>query len=331
MGKSIIRFATVGTSAITEQFIESAKTVDGLVHTAVYSRKKETGLTFAEKHGCKNIYTDIEEMAASSEIDAVYIASPNAFHSAQSRIFLEHSKNVICEKPITVTAEEYLQNKKIADKNGVIYMEGIKGSNSAWSADLKDAVTKIGKIALARLDFCQRSSRYDKFMSGIPQNIFDLSLHAGALTDLGIYCVYAAVDLFSKPKDINIKSSFFDNGCDHSGNVVFEYRDFSVSITYSKMAQSVLNSEIIGDSGAVTIGSVSQYTDVILIKDGKEEIIVPPHDKITSMREEAQNFRDFINGKRLNEYERLSQLCRTVCECMDILKLKSQIPYPKLK
>lgn len=38
----MIRFATIGTSAIVDRFLEAAALCEGLVHTAVFSRKKET-------------------------------------------------------------------------------------------------------------------------------------------------------------------------------------------------------------------------------------------------------------------------------------------------
>ena len=37
----MIRFATIGTSAIVDRFLEAAALCEGLVHTAVFSRKKE--------------------------------------------------------------------------------------------------------------------------------------------------------------------------------------------------------------------------------------------------------------------------------------------------
>lgn len=95
----MIRFATIGTSAIVDRFLEAAALCEGLVHTAVFSRKKETAKAFAKKHGAEFIYTDLKELAESSDIDAVYIASPNSCHCEQAVEMLKHGKHVLCEKP----------------------------------------------------------------------------------------------------------------------------------------------------------------------------------------------------------------------------------------
>ena len=55
---------------------------------------------------------------------------------------------------------------------------------------IKNALKEIGNISMVKIDYCQRSSRYDRFMNGEHVNIFDMSLHAGTLMDLGVYCVY---------------------------------------------------------------------------------------------------------------------------------------------
>ena len=121
----MIRLGTVGTSSICDSFLKGAALTNEYKLTAVYSRKYETGKAFAKGHGCDMVFTDIAKMAKSNTIDAVYIASPNAFHYAQSKLFLENGKHVICEKPIVTRAEEYIELKSLADSDGLIYMEAI--------------------------------------------------------------------------------------------------------------------------------------------------------------------------------------------------------------
>lgn len=54
-------------------------------------------IRFAAKYGCSKVYTDLYQLAADAEIDAVYIASPNACHEIQSEILLKGQKHVILE------------------------------------------------------------------------------------------------------------------------------------------------------------------------------------------------------------------------------------------
>ena len=55
----MIRFATIGTSAIVDRFLEAAALCEGLVHTAVFSRKKETAKAFAKKATEQSLFIQI--------------------------------------------------------------------------------------------------------------------------------------------------------------------------------------------------------------------------------------------------------------------------------
>ena len=66
----------------------------------------ERAEAFASKHGIPLTFTDIGEMAASSEVDAVYIASPTSFHAEQAMLCMRAGKHVLCEKPAASNARE---------------------------------------------------------------------------------------------------------------------------------------------------------------------------------------------------------------------------------
>lgn len=323
----MIRLATIGSSAITEKFLSAVKTTERYIHTAVYSRSFETGRAFAEKVGCDTVFTDIEELAKSDIIDAVYIASPNSCHFEQSRIFLEKGKHVICEKPIVTRAEEYTELKRLADSKGLIYMEAIKSIHTASRKAVKETLAKLGNIACARIDFCQLSSRYDSFMNGVKHNIFDMSLHAGTLMDLGVYCVYAAVDFFGVPSSVSATAAYFDNGADKSGYAVLDYGDMQCVLSYSKAGQSAVGSEIVGDKGTLVLESISQYAGVELFKDGKKSTVFGSPDSDAVMSGEAYSFADYIEGKRLDEYSEISELAYQVHCCMDKIKQSAGLHY----
>ena len=325
----MIKYATIGTSFIAEQFVTGANATDKLELTAVYSRKYNTGLAFAQKFDCSTVYTDLRDLASNKNIDAVYVASPNVFHAEQCELLLNAGKHIICEKPITTSAAEYSRLKTIADQKDLIYMEAIIPLYNPSRKRIKSAIDKIGNIAMAKIDYCQRSSRYDRFMRGEHINIFDMSLHAGTLMDLGVYCVYAAVDLFGMPKAIKASASFLQNGADGSGVAIFEYDNFSACLTYSKTGQSVAPTEIVGDSGSVIMETAVYYQDAYLIKDGQKSPLFDEVSKETLMGCEAEALCDFINGKRLDEYNKNSEICLNVHTCMDKIKQKANIKYGK--
>lgn len=326
----MLNLATVGTSAITDFFLAACRLTGKYKFCVAYSRNNEKAKTFAEKNGFEDFCTDINELAKSNAIDTVYIASPNSLHYKQSKLFLENGKNVICEKPIVTNLSEYCELLDISENNGLIYAEAIMSRYSVGRAPLHSALKEIGNIAQIRLDFGQRSSRYDRFMSGEHMNIFDMSLSAGTLTDLGIYCVWAAVDLFGMPKKILASSSIIRDGVDGSGTAIFVYDDFSAVLTYSKVANSAIFSEITGDAGVIKIGSVSQYTNISLVKDGKDTPLFGQLEKPEIMQGEAEKIANFILYKDIfrNDYLEICQQTKNVHKCMDIIKQAANLKYP---
>lgn len=323
----MIKYATIGTSFIAEQFVTGANATGRLTLSAVYSRKYETGIAFAQKFGCNKVYTSLDDLANDSEIQAVYIASPNSCHESQTEFLLRAGKHVICEKPITTCAAEYKRLKALADSLGLIYIEAIIPIYNSSRQRIKSALGEIGNIAMAKIDYCQRSSRYDRFMRGEHVNIFDMSLYAGTLMDLGVYCVYAAIDLFGMPKNIQATANFLSNGADGSGIAIFEYDKFSACLTYSKTGQSVAPTEIVGDSGSVVMETAVYYQDAYLIKGDKKTPLFDNVSKETLMGYEAVTLCDFIEGKRHDEYNTNSKIALNVHTCMDAIKQKAEIKY----
>ncbi|MBR5618303.1 MAG: Gfo/Idh/MocA family oxidoreductase, partial [Clostridia bacterium] len=133
---------TVGTSWITESFLESAFAA-GFTHYAAYSRTQEKARAFAEKHGAKMIFTSLAEAAACPEIDCVYIASPNVFHFPQAKEFLEHGKHVIVEKPICTYPSQIEELFALAEKNGVTVCEALMPQHVPALRKIRDALPEL--------------------------------------------------------------------------------------------------------------------------------------------------------------------------------------------
>ena len=325
----MIRLGTVGTSRIAKQFLTALKQDTRFVHAAVYSRCADTGTAFAEEMGCMgNVYTDFERFATANELDAVYVASPNGCHFEQCKRLLECGKHVLCEKPITLTADEYAYLRTLAKNKGVVLMEAIMSRHSPAYEPLHAAVARIGTPAAARLDFSQRSSRYDAYAAGETPNIFNISLGAGALMDLGVYCVWAAVDLFGKPKRIQACASFGREGVDLAGSALFEYDGFTATLTYAKTGQTALRSEIIGDDATVTLGWISTYSEFAVLPTHGEREESGHRESVVVMEGEIAHFADYI-ARPAEDYERLCDQTAIVRECMDEIARKAGIVYRK--
>ncbi|MGL5353927.1 MAG: Gfo/Idh/MocA family protein, partial [Clostridium sp.] len=178
-----IRVGIVGTNNLTDWFLSGAKEVYGFELAAVYSRTENRARDFAHKYGVKTIFTDLEVMAKSELIDAVYIASPNSLHAEQSMLFLNNKKHVLCEKAFGSNTEEVQAMIKAAKENKVLLMEAMKTTLLPNFLVIKENIHRIGKVRRVFTSFCQYSSRYDKYKNGEVLNAFKPELSNGALMD----------------------------------------------------------------------------------------------------------------------------------------------------
>ncbi|MBE6811925.1 MAG: Gfo/Idh/MocA family oxidoreductase [Ruminococcaceae bacterium] len=326
-----MKYATIGTSWIAQSYINAAKFTDLWELYAVYSRSDETAGTFSERNGIQKYYTDLNKLSEDKQIEAVYIASPNALHYEQSKKMLLARKHVICEKPATVTTEEYIELKNLADSMGLIYTEAIMSMHVPALDILKEHIKKIGRISSAHFVFCQLSSKYPGLLNGTVPNIFNPDLCTGALMDLGVYNLYLIAELFGTPLTVLSDSSFLHTNADHTTSAIFKYADFQLTLTCSKIGQGFAQSEIIGDQGTIGIDSISQLTGITLRKAKQKEIaiLVPfEEDRTEIMSHEAKFFYDCIADKSNKErYEHFHETAIKVRSLCDLLRKQNNFPF----
>lgn len=260
----MIRFGIIGTNWITEEFLKAAQAAEHFALTAVYSRTEERAREFASKWGAANVFTDIEAMAASDSIDAVYIASPNSFHAKQAIVLMNGGKHVICEKPIASNAKELEAMIAAARRNGVVLMEALKTTLLPNFKAIQENVPRIGQVRRYFASYCQYSSRYDAYRNGTVLNAFNPIFSNGALMDLGIYCLYPLVALFGAPKSIQATGVMLESGVDGAGSILLSYPDMDAVVMYSKITSSALASEIHGEDGSLVIDKINQPEKVEL-------------------------------------------------------------------
>ena len=74
---SPLRIGVIGTSFVSDWLCEAVRESCGSVISAVCSREPERGRTFAQKQCIGKYFSEEEDFFSCSDIDAVYIASPN--------------------------------------------------------------------------------------------------------------------------------------------------------------------------------------------------------------------------------------------------------------
>lgn len=293
----MIRIGVIGTNSISDTFMDAAGDVEGLKIQAVYSRTEEKGQEFAEKHQIPLVYTSLDEFADSAEIDAVYIASPNSCHGSQAIRMMEGKKHVLCEKPFASNYKEAAAMIQAAKDHGVLILEGMHSAFDPGYAKIPELLSKVGTIRRAVFQYCQYSSRYDKFKQGIVMNAFNPELSNGAVMDLGVYCVSPMVRLFGLPKEICARSVFLANGMEGMGTVLAGYDDMQVELEYSKINDSPVPSQIQGEDGIMLIWRISDVRKIEVHLRNGEKGVYEIDKKENNMYYEIAEFVRLINEK----------------------------------
>ena len=259
-----MKFGIIGTNWITDRFIKAAQQHPDFHIGAVYSRSEETGRAFAGKYGVDTVYTDMEEMFRDGAIDAVYIASPNAFHAQQSILAMQHGVHVLCEKPAVVSLDEMDSVIAASQETGMTYMEAMKSTVTPTFLRLKQDLHKIGPVRRYVFHYNQYSSRYDKYKEGIIENAFKPELGNGAKTDLGVYGLAPLVHLAGEPENVLRNRYLLSTGAEGQGSMILDYGESEAVVMYSKISDSYLPSEIQGEGGVIEIDKISDPKHVLI-------------------------------------------------------------------
>lgn len=260
-----MKFGIIGRNFVVDSMMQAAALVPGLEGAAIYSRTREGADIFGEKYAIDRRYTSLEELAGDPELDFIYIASPNSEHYRQARLMLEANKHVFLEKPLVPTSQQAEQLYSLARERGLVLMEAMMPAHTPSLAVLRSLLPRIGRVRSFSFNFCQYSSRYDKFRAGIVENAFRPELCNGAIMDLGVYCLELAVLLFGMPQRVSAASHLLSTGVDGVTCALLSYPEAVGTVTASKITQATLPSFIQGEEGSVELDFVS-HPEVFTLK-----------------------------------------------------------------
>ena len=105
-----MKWGILATGTIAEKFADTVNHMEQEDETliACASRNLEHGKAFASKYGIPKVYGSYAQMMTDSEVDAVYIATPNSLHYENCRMCLEAGKNVVTANKDLIAADGHI-------------------------------------------------------------------------------------------------------------------------------------------------------------------------------------------------------------------------------
>ncbi|KAM0554881.1 hypothetical protein ACHAPJ_006616 [Fusarium lateritium] len=200
---STIRWGLIATGEIARLFVKDllidphTRGTTDIRHviTAVASSSAKAS---AERFISKNIngvqsddifpkaYGSYEEIVKDAEVDVVYIASPHSHHFQNCMLALENRKPILCEKPLTVNANQARVLYDTAKKYNVFLMEAVWTRYFPLSRAVRQYIQDgvIGDVLRVYVD---NSTGVDVDKLGASHRYLDKGLAGGALLDIGVY------------------------------------------------------------------------------------------------------------------------------------------------
>jgi predicted dehydrogenase len=154
----------------------------------------------AERNGISRAYGSWEELLLNPDVDAVSVATPNAYHAPISMAALNAGKHVFCEKPPATNADEARRAQAVAEVTGNVLYYCLQNRFRPEVMQLRRYVAagELGEIYYAKTATLRRRGGpggwfADKKLSG-----------GGALIDIGVHCIDWTRWIMGNPQPVEI-------------------------------------------------------------------------------------------------------------------------------
>jgi predicted dehydrogenase len=247
---------------------------------AVSSASGRAG-SYAGELDIPRAYDAHEDLLADPDVDAVYIALPNARHAGWIVRAAESGKHVLCEKPLVLGVAELDQVETAVRGAGVHLAEAFMYRHHPQLSTVRELIAagEVGEVVAmqARLHFALPRD-------GEPDIRLRPDLGGGSLLDLGCY----PVDLFGgltggEPDDV-AAVAHREGGVDTRTAAVLRYGDVVATLDCSFDAPMVNTATVVGTAGTLTLtdafrADLAGGTGTVLVdRDGATRRIEVPGD-----------------------------------------------------
>ena len=160
----------------------------------------------AARHGTSCALEKIEEMLSKTTPDIVAVCTPNVSHTPIIRTCLEAGCHVVCEKPMTTSADDAEDLFALADKRG---LRLIASQSSRFKAEMQAAYAIVSSGMLGEIYYAEAASFRRR---GIPTwgtfHVADESA-GGPLFDLGVHILDAFNWIIGNPKPVSASGAIY--------------------------------------------------------------------------------------------------------------------------
>ena len=200
---SPIRIAVVGAGAVAQTtHLPLLSKMRGVTVAAICDNDRGKMRALADRFDIPDVFTDIEDLLESDELDAVVVATPNHLHEPHVLAALAAKVNVLCERPLALTArgvERILAAAQRADRKVLV------GNNHRVRSDVQalDGFLRggeLGKLTGLRAGAYRGAYRDESWRARRPE------AGGGAFLDQGLPLLDLALWLADFPDAVRVSA-----------------------------------------------------------------------------------------------------------------------------
>jgi predicted dehydrogenase len=298
-----IQWGILGTGRITRRTARGIRESPLNILMGVASREQTRAERVARELGAQKAFSSYDEMLASREIDAVYIALPNSLHAEWSLKAAKAGKHILCEKPLASNSKEAHLVVETCEKENVLIMEADMYRHHPQHTKVKEIISS-GRIG----DPIAINARFSFYLEPSSNIRWSKELSGGALMDVGCYCINVSRLIYnSEPIKARAMAKYNSRyGVDASTFALLEFPEGRyASFTCSLLMNRANKYEVIGIEGSIEVPNAfvplkdEVPLDVIIKindREGMEEIHFAAVDMY---RLEVEHFMKCIHERKL--------------------------------
>ena len=338
-------WAIIGPGPIAHKFAEAVAGIDGATVARIQGRDLARASAFADQwcrdsavsgqpnpHACDQIDAVLND----PKVDAVYIATPHAFHADAIRRCLDAGKPVLCEKPLVTDAVTAAGLIALSRQRNVFLMEAV------WTRFLP--IYEVVREWLQSSAIGAVRSMQSSFCFNAPFNpasrLFDPALAGGALLDIGVYNLTvtrwvlenaeAALGRCPSATQIYASAVIGPTGVDHRTTATIVFPDGVTSQFVCSLDGSGDDAfHIFGERGTITIHAhFWSGTTATLAQTGVAPVTVQRPWRINGFEYEIEEAMRCITAGKIESEAMPHEVTRQTLAWMDQIRRKVGVRYP---
>ena len=208
----MLKLGILGSGIITDCHFFAIDKLPDVKIAAVASADEESGKKACDKYGAK-FYGDYKELLSNEkDLDGIVNALPNFMHYDSCLYAIENGhKNILCEKPLGISAEQSEKLVEAVNKNGVMFYTGYMKRFNPGFLRIKELKEKLGEIQFVTFSIFTKGAQPKPGAAKAPAKTWhgEAGLSGGGIvTHSGSHHIDLMRHLFGDVKNLSAKCRY---------------------------------------------------------------------------------------------------------------------------